>query len=341
MSHDGDKALREKLAPYAKPSFPKSTFQLCNSLLLFIGTWILMLFCLQYSYLLTLVSAFPAAGFLVRLFIIQHDCGHASFFASRVANNALGFMLGILTLTPYGYWRRTHALHHKDSGKLEYRNFGEIYLLTVDEYHARSRWGRLRYRLYRHPLILLGLGPIYQFFVKHRLPIDMPCSWRREWHSVHFTNLGIVVLSLAIVCLVGFKAYFLIQVPITLIAGVIGVWMFYVQHNFEDTYWRRRPEWTFDAAGLQGASFYDLPRWLHWFTGNIGVHHVHHLMFRIPNYNLMKAFRELRELHGVTRLKFWESLRCLNYKLWDEGRRKLVSFREARLSRKRMTALAS
>jgi omega-6 fatty acid desaturase (delta-12 desaturase) len=285
-----------------------------------------MLLSLEVSYWLTLALALPAAGLLVRLFIIQHDCGHGSFFASRRLNDLVGSLIGVLTLTPYQYWRRTHALHHANTGNLEHRDFGEVETLTVAEYKALSRWGKLRYRVYRHPLVLFVVGPVYQFVVKHRAPWDAPRSWRKEWRGVMLTNLGLAAILAAAWATVGLERFLLVQVPITLLSGTLGVWLFYVQHQFEDTYWENPPEWAFHDAALEGSSFYDLPRVLDWFTGSIGFHHVHHLASRIPNYRLRQAMREVPELSHVTRLTLRDSLATVRLKLWDEERSRMVGF---------------
>jgi omega-6 fatty acid desaturase (delta-12 desaturase) len=318
------------LAPYMKPHDGRAVFQVLTTATLYALGWLLMFYTLRWSYLLTLALAVPTVGMLTRLFIFQHDCGHGSFFRSRRANNALGGVLGVLTLTPYRYWRRTHAIHHATSGDLDRRSFGDIETLTVEEYRALSRFGRIKYRLYRHPLTLFVVGPVFQFFIKHRLPLDMPRSWKREWASVHWTNAGLL-LGAGLGCwLFGWKAFLAVQIPISLLSGILGIWLFYVQHQFEDTYWRKNPDWSFERAGIEGSSYYDLPRWLHWFTGNIGYHHVHHLASRIPNYRLAECFRKVQELHGVTRLTFWSSLRCARLRLWDETNQRLISFGELR-----------
>ena len=317
------------LKPYAKPQLGKSVYQLTSTMLFFVGTWYLMLRSLEISYWLTLALAVPAAFFLVRLFIIQHDCGHASFFRSRAANNTVGFWLGVMTLTPYRYWKRTHAIHHASSGDLDRREFGEVDTITVKEYRERSRLGRLGYRLYRNPFVLLVIGPVWQFVIKHRYPIDTPRAWKREWRGILWTNLALLAIIILMGLTIGVRRFLMVQVPISVIAGTLGVWMFYVQHQFEDTYWEHHPDWSFFAAGIEGSSFYDLPAVLHWLTGNIGYHHVHHLSSLIPNYRLKQCFKENPELHHVTRLSLIKSLECLRYKLWDEDRHKLVSFRAA------------
>lgn len=322
-----DRRWNEILRPYARPSYRKSLFQLLNSALPYALLWFLMLRSLEYSYWITLLLAIPAAGLLIRLFIIQHDCGHGSFFRSRKLNDRLGAVLGVLTLTPYGYWRKTHAMHHATAGDLDHRELGDVSILTVKEYLGLSRWKRLVYRVYRNPLVLFGIGPAYQFILKHRLPLDLPRSWKREWASVLWTNLAIAAVVGLMWKTVGIVAFVKVQLPITLIGGVAGVWLFYIQHQFEETYWEKQESWDFHAAGLRGSSYYDLPRILNWFTGNIGVHHVHHLSSRIPNYRLRQCFRENPELHDVTRLTLWGSLKSARLKLWDEEQRKLVGFR--------------
>ncbi|MGB3562239.1 MAG: fatty acid desaturase [Thermoanaerobaculia bacterium] len=321
------------LKPYAKPNLGKSVYQLSSTALFFVGTWYLMLRSLEVSYWLTLALAVPAAFFLVRLFIIQHDCGHASFFRSRTANNTVGFWLGVLTLTPYRYWKRTHAIHHASSGDLDRREFGEVDTITVQEYRERSRLGRLGYRVYRNPFVLLVIGPVWQFVIKHRYPIDTPRSWKREWRGILWTNLALLAIIIVMGLTIGVPRFLMVQLPITIIAGTLGVWMFYVQHQFEDTYWEHHQDWSFFAAGIEGSSFYDLPAVLHWLTGNIGYHHVHHLSSLIPNYRLKECFRDNPELHHVTRLSLIRSLECLRYKLWDEDRHQLVSFRSTKTAR--------
>ncbi len=231
-------------------------------------------------------------------------------------------------LTPYYYWRRTHALHHGGSGNLDRRGFGDVDTITVDEYLARSFWGRLGYRLYRHPLVMLGLGPAYIFLVKHRFPYDIPFSWRKEWRSVMLTNLALAVIALVAHLTIGLVPFLMVQLPITLFSATIGIWLFYVQHQFEETYWEGERHWDFHQAGIAGSSYFELPAALHWLTGNIGYHHIHHLASRIPNYRLRACMEENPELHQVTRLTIAESFRCAGLKLWDEQNHRLISFRE-------------
>jgi omega-6 fatty acid desaturase (delta-12 desaturase) len=326
----GEQTWRRLLAPYKQPSLRRATTQILDTLLPYAGIWALMAWSLQFSYLWTLLLAIPAAGLFIRLFIIQHDCGHGSFFRSPVANNLLGAFLGVLTLFPYGYWRRTHAIHHASSGNLDEREFGDISTLTVREYRAKSFWGRFGYRLYRHPLVLFVVGPFYQFVIKHRIPFDIPFAWKREWASALWTNLALAGLAGGLCALVGWKVFLIVHFTIIALAGPIGVWLFYVQHQFEDTYWDRDDAWDFYRAGAHGSSFYDLGPVLHWFTGNIGYHHIHHLSSRIPNYRLAQAFRENPEMQRVTRLTLRESLKCARLRLWDEDRRTMIGWRELR-----------
>lgn len=325
-----DNPWAEILAPYKKADDRRATVQLLNTAVPFFALWYLMAKSLEVSYVLTLLLALPTGCFLIRLFILQHDCGHGSFFTSRRANNSLGFLLGVLTLTPYQYWRRTHAIHHATAGNLDRRELGDIETMTVEEYLASSRWRRLGYRIYRNPLVLLFVGPAYQFVLKHRLPFDAPRAWRREWASVMWTNLGIAAIVVAMSLSMGLIPFLKVHLPVVLISGAIGVWLFYVQHQFEDTYWEHVPEWDLTQASLAGSSLYDLPAVVHWLTGNIGYHHIHHLSSKIPNYRLRRCMAEVPELGQVTRIRFWQSLSCLGLKLWDEEQRKLVGFSHLR-----------
>ena len=314
------------LAPYMKSNNRKAWFQLLTTCAMFTFIWYVMLLSLEGPYWVTLLLALIGVGLFTRIFIFQHDCGHASFFKSRSLNNSVGFFLGVLTLTPYSYWRRAHAHQHATSGDLDRRSLGDVDTLTVKEYLALSRWGRIKYRMYRHPVTLFLLGGVWLFVLKHRFPWDIPRSWKKEWASVIWTNLAIVGLVALAWNVIGIERFLLVQLPITIIGGSIGIWLFYIQHQFEDTYWRNTSEWNFHRAGIEGSSLYDLPSILHWFTGNIGFHHIHHLASRIPNYRLKECFRKVPEVHGVTRLTFWQSLRSARLHLWDEDSRKLVGF---------------
>jgi omega-6 fatty acid desaturase (delta-12 desaturase) len=280
------------------------------------------------GYWLSLIIMVPAAGFLVRLFMIQHDCGHGSFFRNRLINDWVGRLLGPFTFTPYGYWRRSHAVHHASSGNLDERGIGDITTLTVREYLELSRWGRLRYRIYRHPTVLFGIGPAYLFILQQRLPVGLMTKGWQPWVSAMATNAAIAALIVGTMWLVGVKPFLLVHLPIVMLAASIGVWLFYVQHQFEDTFWTEPPGWSLHEAALHGSSYYDLPAVLRWFTANIGVHHVHHLCSRIPYYRLPQVLRDYPELKGVGRLTLLESFGCVRLTLWDESCRRLISFKE-------------
>src|SRR2546426_1097246 len=275
-------AWAARLARYRGPELKRSVWQLASAAALFGGAWVLMYASLRVGYWLTLLLAVPAAFFLIRLFIIQHDCGHAAFFRSTRTADIVGSILGVLTLTPYHYWKKTHALHHATSGNLEHRGFGDIDTLTVDEYLARSRWERFKYRVYRHPVVLFGVGAVLHFFVRHRIPTIVPREWTRERRSIFWTDVGLAAAIALMGTLVGFREFALVQLPVTLLSTSLGVWLFYVQHQFEPTYWEHDERWAYDAAALQGSSYYRLPRLLQWATGNIGLHHIHHLHPTFP-----------------------------------------------------------
>jgi omega-6 fatty acid desaturase (delta-12 desaturase) len=314
---------------YRTPSHLRSLIEIIITVVPFALLWALMWATLSWSYLLSLAIALPTAGFVVRLFMIQHDCGHGSFFRRRWANDWTGRVLGVLTLTPYDYWRRSHAVHHASSGNLDRRGVGDITTLTVSEYLARPRWRRLIYRLYRHPLVMFGFGPAYLFLVQQRFPSGRLLDWR-AWLSPMATNLAFAILAAAIVWLVGIGPFLFIQIPIILIAASIGVWLFYVQHQFEDTVWAKDGDWSVHEAALHGSSHYDLPVVMRWFTANIGVHHVHHLCSRIPFYHLDRVLRDNPELSSVGRITLVESLACVRLVLWDDQRKRMISFRQLR-----------
>ncbi len=323
-------AWREIVARYAKPDARRSIIQLLNTGLPFLALFAAMLCGVHYEIWATLLLAVPAAALLLRLFMFQHDCGHGSFFNARWANDGLGRLLGVLTLTPYAWWQRNHALHHATSGNLDRRGFGDINTLTVREYFSRSFWRRLHYRLYRHPLVLFGVGPTFHFLLRQRIPTGHPVRQRANWTSVLGTNAAIAGLIVAMALTIGLRSFLVAYLPVVVLAGTIGVWLFYIQHQFEETYWDGAAGWNFHAAALEGASFYDLPRILHWVTGYIGFHHIHHLSSRIPNYRLRDCFAENPELRKAKRLGLMASVRCARLTLWDETSRRLVTFRAAR-----------
>jgi len=320
------------LGRYRQPSRMRSMVELAVTATPLAALWTAAWFAYSLGFWwLSLLIAVPAGGFLVRLFMIQHDCGHGAFFPHKQVNDWIGRAIGVLTMTPYDFWRRTHAVHHATSGNLDRRGMGDVDTLTVREYNARSRWGRLQYRLYRHPLVLFGLAPAYLFIVQHRLPVGLMRSggWQ-PWISTQATNTAIALIAIGLIWLIGVKAFFLIHLPIILIAATVGVWLFYVQHQFEETTWSEGRRWNLHEAALHGSSHYDLPGVLRWFTANIGIHHVHHLCSRIPYYRLPRVLRDHPELRDIGRLSLWESFRCVRLVLWDEAQQRLVSFREAR-----------
>lgn len=322
-------AWRAMVAPYTRPSARRAAIQLSNTALPFFATTAAILVALAHGLPAALLLLPVAAFLLVRLFIFQHDCGHGCFFASRWANDLLGSILGVLTLTPYSFWKRDHAGHHATSGNLDRRGFGDVTLLTVEEYRALSARGRLAYRLYRHPLVLFGVGPAWQFLIRHRIPISHPRRHARDWASILGTNAALAGICLLLWLCVGVGPLALGLLPMMLLAAAIGVWLFYVQHQFENAYWEPRQTWDFYAAALRGASFYDLPDVLHWLTGNIGFHHIHHLACRIPNYRLRECHEANPALRVAPRLTLRDSLRCARLALWDAERHTLVPFSRA------------
>ena len=325
-----EKSPIRALARYREPHHCRSIFEILVTLVPFAALWASAWTAVYFGYWeLSLLLAIPAAGFLVRLFMIQHDCGHGSFFRYRLANDWLGRVLSVLTLTPYDDWRRAHAIHHANSGHLDRRGIGDIVTLTVREFRALAFWGRLRYRLYRHPLVMFGLGATYQFLLRHRLPIAPSRGWQ-GWVSALATNCAIAAVVATLIRFIGIGPFLLVHLPIALLAGSVGVWLFYVQHQFEETFWAHGPEWDFHEASLRGSSYYDLPIILRWFTANIGVHHIHHLCSRIPFYRLPQTLRDNPDLRSVSRLTLSQSFRCVRLVLWDERRRRLVSFRDVR-----------
>ena len=317
------------LEKYKTPNNYKAVRELLITVVPFAILWAIMYQTMNISYLLTAILALPAAGFLVRVFIIQHDCGHGSFFSNQSANRWLGRVLGILTVTPYDYWQRSHAIHHATSGNLDHRGMGDIHTLTVDEYLGKSRFGKILYRLYRNPITLFVIGPAYVFLLEQRLPIGMMKIGWKPWMSTMLTNIGIVLYSLVLIWLVGWKAFLAIQLPVTILAASFGVWLFFVQHQFEDTNWEHTGSWDRRESALHGSSHYDLPVILRWLSGNIGIHHVHHLCSHIPFYRLTEVIRDYPELKDVSRITLWESFKCVKLALWDEKQYRLLSFKEA------------
>lgn len=320
--------INRELAPFQKAEMRRSIWQLVNTLVPYAALWVLMALSLQVSYALTLALSILTAGFMVRLFIFFHDCGHNSFFPSTKLNKMVGFWLGVLVFTPSEHWWHSHAIHHATSGNLDKRGTGDVTTLTLEEFYDRHWLQRIGYRFFRNPLVMFILGPVFMFLIMHRLPI--PNYGRRQTRNVMLTNLLIVAHATAISLLIGFKGYLMLQLPVLLFGGMAGIWLFYIQHQFEDTYWERNENWNYVASGLLGASYYRLPKILEWFSGNIGYHHIHHLSPRIPNYNLPDCQRSSPLLQKWTRVvTIPESLHAVRLKVWDEPRKKLVGFQPA------------
>jgi acyl-lipid omega-6 desaturase (Delta-12 desaturase) len=319
-------AWRGIVAKYQKPELRRSLWQMANTHIPYVLVWIVMVQTLKVSYWLTVPFIFLAAGLLIRNFIIFHDCGHQSFFSSRRANEVVGFITGVLSFTPYFSWRYDHALHHASSGDLDRRGNGDIWMMTVEEFLAATLRTRLIYRLYRNPVVQFIVLPIFLFVVLYRFPLSKKLR-RKERMSVLYTNAallaGIVLMSM----LIGFKSFVILQLSVLMIATISGVWLFYVQHQYEGVYWEKHETWDYARAAVEGSSFYKLPRVLQWFTGNIGFHHIHHLSPRIPNYNLEACHGEIT-MFKVKSITFWESLGCLRFRLWDEVNGRLIGFGE-------------
>jgi omega-6 fatty acid desaturase (delta-12 desaturase) len=322
----------KSLGVYAEPRLARSLVDIATSVVPYVALTVLMFQTVRTSYLLTLVLALPAAGFLVRTFVVFHDCAHGSLLPSKRANRHVGRVLGLFVLSPFSRWRHDHAIHHGTSGDLDRRGVGDIITLTVSEYEQRSWKGRLAYRLTRNPLVMFGFGPIVAMIIGPRIA---PRAQRpRLRHSVFGTDGALFVVFAALLWLVGWQKLLIVWAPPAMLAGSVGIWLFYVQHQFEDAYWRPAGEWSYTDAALQGSSYLRLPKVLQFFTGNIGLHHVHHLNAGIPNYNLQRAHDENEILHEVRMLSLLDGLRAVNLKLWDEDRGKMVTFTQARAERR-------
>jgi omega-6 fatty acid desaturase (delta-12 desaturase) len=319
---------KQIVAKYQQPSLPRALWQIVNTLVPYAVLWYLMYLSLPVSWWLVVPLAMLAGAFVVRVFIIFHDCGHGSYFKSRAANDLVGFIAGVLTWTPYYHWRWEHAIHHASSGHLDKRGIGDIWTLTVQEYLEASRWKRFAYRLARNPFILFIIAPLYLFLIRQRFPSSN--ANKRERHSVYAMNLAILGMAVGLSMIFGVKAYVLIQSIILMVAGGSGVWLFYVQHQFEDVYWERGEDWDYTKAALEGSSFYKLPKILQWFSGNIGFHHIHHLSPRIPNYNLERCHKADPLFQKVKPVTLFTSFKSFTYRLWDERRRKLVGYSHLR-----------
>lgn len=315
---------QDLIKKYQTPDNRRSIWQIVTSIAPYIALWVLMYYSLSVSYWLTLLLALPAAGFVMRTFIIQHDCGHGSFFKSSKANEVVGTICGFFTMVAYHQWQHEHAIHHATSGDLDRRGVGDITTLTVKEYLALSPWGRFQYRLYRNPLVLLLIGPFYTFVIIPRFA--RKDSRPRARKNIHLTNLALLAIYGGVCLAIGVKAFLMIWLPVTMMSGAIGIWLFYVQHQYEDTYWRSSEEWDYVTSAVMGSSFFKLPRVLQWFSGNIGFHHIHHLSPKIPNYKLEQCHRETPMFQEAKVLGMRESLKSASLRLWDEDQKKLVGF---------------
>ena len=320
---------REIVARYQKASLRPAVWQMVNSIGPYVALWVLMYLCLDISYWLVVPLAVLAGAFMVRIFIIFHDCGHGSFFKSRKVNDIAGILTGVLTCTPYYQWRWEHAVHHSSSGDLDRRGTGDVWTLTVEEYLQSSRWKKFAYRLARNPLVLFVIAPLVLFLFLNRVPNAR--APRRERMSAHWTNLALVVIACGLTWAFGLKAYLIIQLTVLMVAGSAGVWLFYVQHQFEGVYWERNENWDYVTSALQGASFYKLPKVLQWFSGNIGFHHIHHLSPRIANYNLERCHASEPLFQKIKPITLLGSLKSFTFRLWDEQRHRLVGFKAARM----------
>jgi omega-6 fatty acid desaturase (delta-12 desaturase) len=319
---------RDAVAPYAQPHLGRSTLDILTSVVPYFALLVGMYFLLDVSYWLVLAVSIPAAGFLLRTFILFHDCTHGSFMPSKRANDVVGTFCGLLVYSAFLPWRHEHAMHHASAGDLDRRGDGDVTTLTVAEYKELSRGGRIGYRLFRNPLVMFGLGPIWALVVRPRLVSkDMRPRLRR---SVHLTNVALVAIVGTVCWLIGWKEFLLIQAPVAWLAGSAGVFLFFVQHQFEDVYWESSDNWSYSEAALKGSSYLKLPRILHFFTGNIGYHHLHHLSARIPNYNLPRAHEANPQFQDVPTITLWEGIKCSRFKLIDEKTGRLVTFAEAR-----------
>lgn len=328
MSIEKQKSLRKQMAPYEKSLTNKSIWQMVNTFIPFIVLWVLAYQSLSFSYVVSLICSVIAAGFLVRIFIIFHDCCHYSFFKSRKANDIVGTITGIMTLFPYRQWQHDHSVHHATSSNLDKRGTGDIWMLTVEEYMESSLLTKIKYRLYRNPFVMFVLGPIYKFLIQNRF--NRKGARKKERISTYITNIAIVGLVVFFCLTLGWQSFLIVQGTIFMISGASGIWLFYVQHTFEDSYFEEDEHWEYVKAAVEGSSFYKLPKLLQWLTGNIGYHHVHHLSPRIPNYKLEEAHVNTPPLQNVPTVTLSTSIESLKYHLWDEDKKNFIGFREAK-----------
>lgn len=336
MNKEQVKQLRKGVSPFEQSDVKASVRQLLNTIPPFFLLWFLAYQSLKVSTPLAVLVAIVAAGFLVRVFIIFHDCTHNSFFTSRKANDRLGTLLGIMTLFPYEKWKRDHNIHHASNGNLDKRGTGDIWVMTVDEYVKASFWQRFGYRLYRNPFVMFVLGPLYLLLVSNRK--NHKGAKRKERINTHVTTIAAVIIYALLIMLIGWQAFLIIQGTIVYVAALLGIWLFYVQHQFEDAYFENKDEWNYVKAAIDGSSFYKLSKPLQWITGNIGFHHVHHLSPRVPNYHLEKAHETNPPLQQVTTITLRSSLKSLRFRLYDENQKMFVRFRDVKSLKKREEA---
>jgi omega-6 fatty acid desaturase (delta-12 desaturase) len=328
VSSEESQVWRESVAPHELPSLRRSILDLATSAVPYLALTVLMYLCLEVSVLLTLALAIPAAGFLLRTFIVFHDCTHGSFMPTKRGNRWVGRFAGLLVFQPFANWGHNHAVHHGTAGDLDRRGTGDVMTLTVAEYESRAWAGRLGYRLFRNPLVMFGIGPIWSLMIGPRIWSSKQRI--RQRNSILLTNLALAIVVGSIVWFVGLDAWLLVQMPVVVLAGTLGVWMFYVQHQFEDAYWESSENWSYSDAALQGSSYLRLPKVLQFFTGNIGLHHVHHLSAKIPNYNLQRAHDEIEIFQEVPVLTIRDGLRSIRLKLIDPDSGRLLTWGEVR-----------
>ena len=328
MSKEKTMKLHKNVAPFAKSDKKKSIIQLVNTIPPLFIFWFLAYQSLSVSIWLMLPFAVIAAGFVIRTFIIFHDCTHGSFFKDRKANDIVGTITGVLTLFAYSKWKREHAIHHASSSNLDKRGVGDIWVMTVEEYVEASKWTRFAYRLYRNPLVMFGFGPLFLVLISSRF--NRKDARQKERNNTYLTNAVLVVLYTLMILLIGWQAFVIVQGTIMFVAGALGIWLFYIQHTFEDSYFEEESEWDYVKAAVDGSSYYKLPKVLQWATGNIGFHHVHHLSPRVPNYNLEVAHESVPPLHNATTITIKTSLASLKYKLYDPNKKGFVTFGEVK-----------
>ena len=321
-----DRSWQKVITKYNHPDLRKSIWQICNSIIPYFVLWYLMVQSLKISYAITLLLTIIACGFLVRIFIIFHDCGHGSFFKTKKVNDTVGMICGILAFTPYYKWHNQHYGHHATALNLDKRGIGDVWTMTVNEYKSSSKSKRFVYRAFRNPFVMFTIGPLFMILIQNRFS-KKSMTPKERW-NVYFTNMALLLMSFGMSLLIGVKAYLLILLPLILISHAIGLWLFYIQHQFEDVSWDRNSEWDYKKAAIKGSSFLKLPAILQWFTGNIGFHHVHHLSPRIPNYNLSRCHSENNLFNDVKPIVLFSTFKALKLSLWDEANRQLVRFRK-------------